>query len=67
MNGSSCGRDSVSRINVSVSTVGLSRNPNGNYEIWFVGDDFKMGLYFNDVAIGVYNAKTGKNKEVRLS
>ena len=60
-------RDSVSRINVSVSKVGLSRNPNGNYEIWFVGDDFKMGLYFNDVAIGVYNAKTGKNKEVRLS
>ena len=60
-------RDSVSRINVSVSKVGLSRNPNGNYEIWFVGDDFKMGLYFNDVAIGVYNAKTGKSKEVRLS
>ena len=50
-----------------MSKVGLSRNPNGNYEIWFVGDDFKMGLYFNDVTIGVYNAKTGKNKEVRLS
>lgn len=50
-----------------VTKVKFSRGANGNFEIWFIGDDFTTCLYFSASAVGVYDAKTGKGKEARLS
>ena len=60
-------RDSVSHVNVLVTKVKFSRGANGNFEIWFIGDNFTTCLYFSASAVGVYDAKTGKGKEARLS
>lgn len=50
-----------------VTKVKFSRGANGNFEIWFIGDGFTTCLYFSASAVGVYDAKTGKGKEARLS
>lgn len=59
-------RDSVSRVDVLVKNVAFKRNPNGNFEIWFNGDDFSVCINFSEKHVGVYNGKTNRGKSVKL-
>lgn len=59
-------RDSVSSIDVLVKNVTFKRNQNGNFEIWFNGDDFSVCINFSEKHVGVYNGKTNSGKKVRL-
>lgn len=50
-----------------IDKVRFLKNANGNYEIWFIGNDFDICLFFKEDYVGVFNPKASVLKKVNLS